>query len=352
MHSQGTTAAARINDGAGPSRANPMLDPSVFTFSVPWEQLPADLMTTLDEASRNQEPATTKDKKELRLAIAEKLLAAFKTHMENFPHKNKTPGRAIYIDVTDQVFSKFGRALMDIINGRIIGNGKSGFLSSLEHCIENKTRFTKSSNPAKKAKLGRGIVGVIPEQHRPQMTPREEEDFEDIRKELQNKHEALPWDLDEIDHLMERTYKLQRKDIFIATEEIDVALTNQEEQPIDDELEPKALATLKMKWPFLFRTRWLTIHHRTLTNRSLQEPLEEFMEQRVDDLLQFLITKGKVVQNLSVMRKLEGKRPSLRVLAVIHMLANIFNEKTTPLIKAAEVRIQLPQKNLNVPKKM
>lgn len=82
---------------------NVTADPAIFTFTVPWGQMPKETMTKLNNAKEKKEKANPADIEALKLAIAKKLKSAYESHKEVYPGQQKHPGRKVYELVTSQV---------------------------------------------------------------------------------------------------------------------------------------------------------------------------------------------------------------------------------------------------------
>lgn len=341
------------------SRRTPLrafqVDPSIFTFEVRWDQYDKDLLAKFQASIDAGVPAAARDIKKLRLAIVGKLKSSYTTHKENFLGQQKSPGRVIYTSITDQVFDKFGLCLKDIINGKEMGDGKSTFFATFETCCENQFRPPpgESSRVNKKAKVARGAVGVLPSQHRPNISEAEEEEQEGSRNYLitaEQLQSSLDLDLEQIDNLMETSFKLQRKHIYIANLEVEKEKENDNLEDKDensDEPTPKAICALKLQWPFLFKSRWLSKHHFTLTNKNLDGPLTDFVENSVDDLTKFLCAGKMQVKNTAVSKKMTTcGSPAQKILGVIMMVANFFGEDFKEILITVPVSLSFCRKNL------
>lgn len=97
---------------AGPSRvlqeqreqAAGSTQSSAFAFTVPWGALSTTLLQSLQKADDDREMADPKDTRDLKLAIAVKLVSAYRSFREVHPGTQKHPGRKVYQDITKQVF--------------------------------------------------------------------------------------------------------------------------------------------------------------------------------------------------------------------------------------------------------
>lgn len=85
------------------STENVIPDHSVFTFNVPWAQMPKETIGNLNKAKEKKVKANPKDIDALKLAIAKKLKAQYESHKAIYPGLQKFPGRKIYTNVTTQV---------------------------------------------------------------------------------------------------------------------------------------------------------------------------------------------------------------------------------------------------------
>ena len=76
---------------------------NVFRFTVPWDSLPHDVITRLDENEKSKTLAFQSDRNELKLSKAKKLVSEFNDFKETHPGQNKHPGKVIYESVKFQV---------------------------------------------------------------------------------------------------------------------------------------------------------------------------------------------------------------------------------------------------------
>ncbi|XP_034248211.1 uncharacterized protein LOC117649478 [Thrips palmi] len=99
---------------------NVIPDHSVFTFNVPWAQMPKETVDNLRKAKEDKVKANPKDLEALKLAIAKKLKAQYEGHKAIYPGLQKFPGRKIYAKVTEQVEEKFGDSVKTIIKNVVM----------------------------------------------------------------------------------------------------------------------------------------------------------------------------------------------------------------------------------------
>lgn len=338
----GDQRAARSSQAA--PRPPLLEDGSNFTFEIKWDEIPQETLQALEEADLAEDVAHPKDVDKLKLAVSKQVAEAYKIHRQRYARAQKTPGIPFYKDLTNNIFDKFKHCLKTLVNGRVIGDGKSSFQRRLGVCIENLCRSFNQPNqagPARKIKAGRGVVGVLPAQYNPATTEAERTEHQQIKEYLINLHSSgiAGWDWNEIGNNMTITYSLQREDI-LKSKEVVVRAQEEEEDEMEVAPEDQSLTILKNLWPFLFEPRGLQIHHDRLTGRNLQEKIDNFIRDDLDLTLLFLSSSAKSsVKNLKLKQKLDRLNllPAKKVLAVVQMLANTFNEKFGNLLLTAEV---------------
>lgn len=236
------------------------------------------------------------------------------------------------------MFSKFPTCLNDILDGKLVGDGKGSFQKNLKTCIENQLRDKAQESPRQRAVRAKGIVGVLPTQYEPPVPNTLEQ--EGIREHLQNMAKLNPnsWDQEEIKNDMIKTYELQREDIIKVKEKVFSAPESQDQD--QDDPPTKALAELKVLWPFLFRHYVTSLHHRRLTGREVFPHIQEFMTRKLDNYMMYLTSASTSnIKNLAIRRKAEAylQDAPKKLLCFLIMIINHFKENKELLILPIEV---------------
>ena len=321
-----------------PQPRQPAEDPSVFIFEIDWEPL-EHIRTELQQAEDQGVLSNPSTVDKLKLEVARQLKKAYINHHQVYTHLQKTPGREIYRKVTNQIFQKFPTCIKDVINGKVLGTGREGFLKAFELCNENMMRSYQPASRAKKAKQGRGTVGVIMEEYEPALTEPQKEEQIGIKQYLKNLSEGGQWDQEEVEKNMGNSYKLQRLEILEVRDEVE-GQQDQNEDEEDVALENRALAKLITEWPFLFKKIGLTQHFIRLTGKDMRPEIARFILEDLDHLILYLTSKSpQAVKNLKIRLEMD-KFPitiSSKLMAAIMMLGKHFTEATSNFIKTVEV---------------
>lgn len=292
--------------------------------------------------------ADPRDIQGMKLAIAHQVAPAYQPFRQANVTATKHPGSAVYMELTNQVFDKYKTCLQQHINGKVISNGKNNFAYVLGTCIENLCReYNKSAGGSapKRAKVGRGIVGVLPEQYAPQLTNAEKIEQGGQKDYLKNIHTlgSAFWDWDEIRQKLTESFKLQREEIVTAREIIERA-TNDDDGDENVHLEERAISKLKADWPFLFEPSGLTIHHNIVSGRDIETQMNKFIEEDLEMMIGFLTTQSeKSIKNLKLKAKLDKLNiaKGKKVLAMVEMLANHFRESFRNMVLTTEVQYEV-----------
>ena len=200
-------------------------------------------------------------------------------------------------------------------------------------------RSYQPASRAKKAKQGRGTVGVIMEEYEPALTEPQKEEQIGIKQYLKNLSEGGQWDQEEVEKNMGNSYKLQRLEILEVRDEVE-GQQDQNEDEEDIALENRALAKLITEWPFLFKKIGLTQHFIRLTGKDMRPEIARFILEDLDHLILYLTSKSpQAVKNLKIRLEMD-KFPitiSSKLMAAIMMLGKHFTEATSNFIKTVEV---------------
>jgi len=100
---------------------------------------------------------------------------------------------------------------------------------------------------------------------------------------------------------------------------------------------------LQIAWPFLFELPWLQTHFQLLMGHLLDLPMKEYLIHHTDHMMTYLTSSGSTstVKNIAINVKWEKNRKnlSLKMLILICMVANYFNEDFNIFIKTVEVSL-------------
>ncbi|KAK3914252.1 Baculoviral IAP repeat-containing protein 1f [Frankliniella fusca] len=323
-----------------------LLMPNAYSFRVPWNALPKELIKKLEKAKLSDKKAHYSDIAELKLAIAKKLQADYSAFKSSHPRAQKHPGRAVYRSVANEVGRKFGVAIQDSVNGRLVSSSFKTFERRLEICVENKYR---DKNYKRKVVKGKGTVGVLQEEHHPTLTEASREEQVILKENMKGIFQMDPteWDWLDTNENIKSTYALQRDDIYNAKQGVitNDANEEQEQEGNEDEDNPeenhKVMERLKSEWPFLFQLEGLQIHHKRLTGRDLEAAYESFVEEHLSTMLTFMVTKtGENNEDNMALKMyvetIEGVDSGKKFLMLIEMLCTIFKEEISKFILPVE----------------
>lgn len=311
-----------------------------FVFEIKWDKISKDTLDNLSKAEQEKKMAAPGDISSMKLGVAKQLAPAWQDHRARFPDAKKCPSKEDTAAITDVIFEKFQYCLQIQINNVVISDGKSAFLRALGICVENLSRayYQKSTSGSapKKAKVGRGTVGVLAKEYNPRLAEAAQSEQEGIKEYLKNLHSTGFWDWDEVEENLRNTYELQRLDILNARETVERATEDDE----DFGLEERAMSVLKKDWPFLFEVKGTIIHHNRLTGRDIEANLTRFINEDLNLFIMFLTTLS--VKNMKIKAKVDMMNIPVgrKVLTAVEMLTIHFKEKFSNIVLTAEVILQ------------
>lgn len=275
---------------------------------------------------KNERPSAL-DRMHMVKVISQEIFLTYNEIKKSNPTvKQKTPGRAVYKAFVNAIFTKFAFAFEDRINGNLIKDGKFSLTDQIETCVENKYRPDKCSQERSSAPVrgNRSAACILPNKFSPPLTKASKVKAEEIRRELALLYTSPKsvWDWEHIRSQLVTEPSLAAQRNLINSKQRDMEL-------------------IVEKWPFLFEVSGLICHLDNITGSSLLLNFEKFVDQDLDDLLEYLnVMSPQRVKIIKIGKEMALGNGSLihrKLIAIISMLTIHWGEDPSSLISCAEV---------------
>lgn len=236
-----------------------------------------------------------------------------------------SPNRKFCRQVAEQIFNVYPESFTDQIGGKVLSNGYESLTSQLTNRCENRRR-NQQNQVIERIAVDEPPSTAAPAQKRKKITDSygcvswnpdfpDEENFESLTKKKEELKELNSADFDKINELMTSTFSLQRQEINGGS----------------------GISYLLQEWPKLFLEGSLLQHFQILTAIDLTEKLEDTIEKRNKDYLNFF-TFGKNKKLQKFLKEVKIKKDVNESMALLQAISMYFEEDLSRYILTSEVR--------------
>ncbi|XP_034255334.1 uncharacterized protein LOC117653638 [Thrips palmi] len=236
--------------------------------------------------------------KKIRKKQRKSLVSRIVTQVRNrVPHAT----RQTFVDVMEDMKAKYeGSFKHELANGAV---GKTSITASMQSKFDNDRRpppRTKTETEAPNIKAAYGCrkwrVSRLPDGETPDT--QEEKRMELVRIFTTERPRA--WNWENINNLIDDTYATQRMEINRQAELIEKdkkarakakRLGKEYESVVNGDDPAYTTASLRDRWPFLFTANGMKHHFDFLTSNHMDAQIANFVEEKLDDMLEFLMEK-------------------------------------------------------------
>lgn len=305
-----------------PSLSTKVLEVGMLDLRIDFGKFSDSLLLSLEK----QETPTSSDRLRLVQILAQDIYQKYAEVRKMNPSvKQKTPGREVYKKVVAVIFKEYSSCFEDTLNNKKFKTGSWSLENQLETCIENMYRPKRPKGErAESSKGNRSAACILPHKYSIAMTKKMQAAAETSRKTLLSMFRSPrdQWDWTSIKEMLKNETSLGAQRALINSRKRDITFI------ID-------------KWPFLSELSGLLCHLDEITGQSLKENFENFIDENMDGLIDYLLAMSP--QRIKLMRLKKdldfGSGEHRRLLAALAMLAIHWNENFSELVSLVEVSL-------------
>ncbi|KAJ8280808.1 hypothetical protein GJAV_G00059270 [Gymnothorax javanicus] len=272
---------------SSPSRS-PVVPDWVDKFQIPWHKLPEELIQILE---RQKRPSPRLRREMIRVVVSEIVKLC------------KNPTKRNTTEIGKRMVAKYPQSLQDVIEGDIIGAGYHSLVKQLQARIDNVKRPDTPKIKKRKVESDGNETEEIPESQKASVQdtygcinwelkylPLSEtvESQLEKKEKMKKMFEEMENNTNDIKHLVQVTFYMQRKDINKGT----------------------SIQQLGKEWPFLFQETGMAAHFQELTGVTLLESFLANVDKKGKRLLNFFenVDAQKCKKVLDTLLKLQTGR--------------------------------------------